>query len=181
MADDTPSSLVLFLISLALLGSFVGLLWAINTIKSRMIMSQSPAPVVPDRATEAVHVPVAATGIDTGAVAPASNGTASPAPDTDGQKAGTDTWEMPRISRRLTDADMIVLLAVQRTTVGKQRYSANQIAQLVGGSRAQVLALVKTIREGPAEFRPLTAEQQTTRTALGLANPANTANKREAR
>jgi hypothetical protein len=80
---------------------------------------------------------------------------------------------MPRISRRLSDQDMIALLAVQRTSKGKLRYSANQIAQLVGGSRAEVLALIKTIREGPAEFRPLTPEQQGAREALGL-------NKREA-
>ena len=72
-------------------------------------------------------------------------------------------WEMQRLSRRLSDRDMVALLAVQWAPGGKLRYSANQRA---AGRRGEVLALAKTIREGPAEFRPLTPEQQAAREAL---------------
>lgn len=168
MADDAPSSLVLFLISIALLGSFVGLLWAINVIKTRVIMSRTLAVPMDDSATDAVHAPVSSTSIDHHISAPASSDTDNVKADTDGANAGTGAWELPRISRYLSDRDIIVALAAQRTRAGKYRLSANQIARLIGGSRADVLALVKTIREGPTEFRPLSPEQQTARGMLGL-------------
>lgn len=76
-----------------------------------------------------------------------SNGMESgepPAPDIDAENT-----DMPRLSRNITDNEMIVLLAAQRGKDGKHRYSANQIQALVGGDRNAVLARVKEIRATP--------------------------------
>ena len=81
-----------------------------------------------------------------------------------------DDWELPRLSARLSDAEMIVLLATQRRADGKHRYSANQIQTLIGGDRNTVLARVKEPRETrlPAVYRPLAPEQQQLRDQLRL-------------
>ena len=78
--------------------------------------------------------------------------------------------EVVRISRRLTDVELIALLAVQRTPEGKERFSANAIAALIGGTRSEVLAQVRAIRNvaPPAAFPPLSSEQQAAREQLGL-------------
>jgi hypothetical protein len=52
MGDNSPSSLVLFLISLGLLGAFVLALWAINAVKARVIMSRSQPVPATDCAAE---------------------------------------------------------------------------------------------------------------------------------
>lgn len=66
------------------------------------------------------------------------------APDIDAENT-----DMPRLSRNITDREMIVLLAMQRGTHGKHRYSANAIHTLVGGDRNTVLATIKQLREVP--------------------------------
>ena len=122
------------------------------------IMSRSAEAPAPASGPEAVHVLVQSTST--------AEAEAGPVPaDTDAENA--DTWELPRVSRALSDRDIIITLAVQRAG-GKYRFSANQIHTLAGGPRANVLALVKQVREGPTEYRPLTPEQQQARQALGL-------------
>ena len=78
-----------------------------------------------------------------------------------------DIWAMPRLSRHLSDRELITLLAAQRTAAGKPRFSANKIHALVGGGRKEVLDQVREV-QNPPQFRPLTPEQQMTRTELGL-------------
>jgi len=87
--------------------------------------------------------------------------------DTSGLDDGTET---PRISRRLSDTEVVTLLAVQRAPGGRHRFSANQIAQLVGGTRADVLAQVRAIRDTtpPAEYRAISPEQKAVREWLDL-------------
>lgn len=66
------------------------------------------------------------------------------APDMDAENPG-----MPRLSRTITDNEMIVLLAVQHGRDGKHRYSANAIHALVGGDRNTVMATIKELRATP--------------------------------
>ena len=87
---------------------------------------------------------------------------------------------MPRVSAYLTDDEFLVMLARQKTRGGGWRLSANAIVKMVGGDRTQVLATIRAVREGLAEFRPLSPEQQNARARLGLADRANAANKSEA-
>ena len=109
-----------------------------------------------------------------------ATGTAHDLADTEAVRAGsterTGTGAV-RISRRLTDVELIALLAVQRTTAGKERFSANAIAALIGGTRSEVLAQVRAIRNvaPPAAFPPLSAEQQAAREQLGLSHQPRTA------
>lgn len=72
------------------------------------------------------------------------------APDIDAENTG-----MPRLSNKLTDNEMIVLLATQRGKDNKHRYSANAIHTLVGGDRNTVMATIKSLRDvpPPALFR----------------------------
>jgi hypothetical protein len=93
--------------------------------------------------------------------------------DTDAVRAGTGERtgsEAVRISRRMADVELIALLAVQRTAEGKERFSANAIAALIGGTRSEVLAQVRAIRNvaPPPTFPPLSQEQQAAREQLGL-------------
>lgn len=112
--------------------------------------------------TPVVHVPVPRTGTA------APRETLVP-PDTTAENADTNGWEMPRISTRLSDEEMITMLATQKGAHGGHKYSANKIYDLVGGSRADVLGRVKAIREGTSTvYRPLTEAQQQTREDLGL-------------
>lgn len=93
-----------------------------------------------------VSIPVSQYGMESGGM----EGAKDAAPDID---AGNT--DMPRLSRTLTDSEMIVLLAAQRGKDGKHRYSANAIHTLVGGDRNAVLARVKELRAvpPPAVFR----------------------------
>ncbi len=127
------------------------------------IMSRRASRAAADAGTRSVHVPVASTSTDERAAI-----VALPAPaDTDALDDGTET---PRISRRLSDAEIVTVLAVQRAPGGRYRFSANQITQLVGGARADVLAQVRAIRDNapPVEYRPVTPEQAAVREHLGL-------------
>jgi hypothetical protein len=112
---------------------------ATNTIGAvvDMFVMTTPAEQSP-RATDtsAVHVPVLST--DTGA------STAEVEHDI------TPDHEMPRIGRRLSDAEIVAVLALQKGSDGaRYRFSANQIYELVKGPRAEVLAQIRAIREGP--------------------------------
>lgn len=86
-------------------------------------------------------------------------------PDMDAENPG-----MPRLSRAISDGDLIAFLAVVRGKDGKHRYTANAIFALVGGDRNAVLARIKEIRAGPpqAVYPPRTPEQQQLRSELGL-------------
>lgn len=160
----TPTQWVIGLaISLGAFGWLAWLLWHYSPRDmGARDMSTAPAPSVRESVPDPVHVPVPPTS-----TAPAPAEPAKPVPaDTDAPNGGTG-WELPRVSRTLSDRDIIITLAVQRAG-GKYRFSANQIHGLAGGPRGDVLALVKLVREGPAEHRPLSPEQQAARTALGL-------------
>lgn len=86
--------------------------------------------------TTAVHVPV-----------PRTSTSASTTPET---RDITDNYEMPRVGRRLSDPDIVVLLALQKGEDGaRYRFSANQIYELVKGPRADVLSQIRAVREGP--------------------------------
>jgi hypothetical protein len=73
-----------------------------------------------------------------------------------------DTGEMPRLSRRMSIDDLIVLLAVQRGADNKYLFAANKIAALVGGSHNDVMAKIKELRaERPAPvYRQYTDEER---------------------
>lgn len=93
-----------------------------------------------------VYIPVSQYGMDAGGMETDE----ADAPDIDA--VNTD---MPRLSNKLTDGEIVVLLAMQKGANGKHRYSANQIHTLVGGDRNAVLARVKELRAvaAPAEYR----------------------------
>lgn len=95
---------------------------------------------------QAVCIPVSQYGMESGGMEKPEVST----PDIDA--VNTD---MPRLSRNITDNEMIVLLAMQRGKDGKHRYSANAIHTLVGGDRNTVMATIKELRAvpPPALFR----------------------------
>ena len=129
----------------------------------RRVMSR-PASMRRPRRRRVVSIPVsrygmAAGGMDSHPAAPEAG-----APDMDAENAG-----MPRLSRTISDADLIAFLAVLRGPAGKYRYSANGIFGLVGGDGNTVLARIKEIRDGPKTvYPPRTPEQQQLREQLGL-------------
>jgi hypothetical protein len=100
-------------------------------VRLRVIMSRSGEASAPAADTSAVHVSI-------------------PRSDTP-----TDTNDdddiMPRIGRRLSDTEIVAMLAVQRGKDNKWRFSANQIAALVGGSHNDVMAQIRALRSGPVE------------------------------
>lgn len=154
---DEPSGLLIFAVSFGILLAFVLILWAINTLpgKVRAIMSSAPREPVQKAVPALVHVPVPRTGTDAPSDTPAE---VVPA-DTTAEKPGTD-YQVPRVSTSMSDRDIIVTLAVQRAG-GKYRLSANQIYDLIGGSRREVLAIVKEVREGVGpEYNKLDADRQ---------------------
>ncbi len=79
-----------------------------------------------------------------------------------------ENWPMPPVSAYLTDQEFLVMLARQKTRAGSWRLSANAIVKVVGGDRTQVLKTIRDVREGPAELRPLSPEQQQLREQLQL-------------
>lgn len=78
-----------------------------------------------------------------------------------------EAWELPRVSRYLDDKSIVVMLATQKKG-GKYRFGANEIYNLVKGSRGDVLAIIRQVREAPADYPERTPEQQQTREELAL-------------
>lgn len=90
--------------------------------------------------------------------------------DTDAVRASTDDrtgTKVVRLSQRMSDEECITWLAVQKTPEGKDRFSANKIADLVGGTRADVLNQIRAIRSLP-RFSQMTPEQELLRRNLEL-------------
>lgn len=162
-----PNLLAIFGLCLVGAGGLISLLWLNHKWATRgraPVMSRSEQAPPPVSAPKVVHVPVAATG--TGAP-----GTASPdriSPDTSGAEGGTDTWVAPRVSPYLTDREFTIFLITQRRPDGKYRLSANTVHKIVGGSREEMLRLVRELREPQPEYHPLTPEQQGLRQSLSL-------------
>lgn len=61
--------------------------------------------------------------------------------------------EPPRISHNLEQNELIILLTVQKRD-GAYRFSANEIAALVGGKRSDVLDLIASVRNPPKPAEP---------------------------
>lgn len=105
---------------------------ATNTIGAVVdLFLMSPQQEAPPRATdmEAVYIPVSHTSMD---------------------EQTTDDYAMPRIGRRLSDGEIVALLALQKGEDGaRYRFSANEIAALMKGDRNTRLAEIRAIREGP--------------------------------
>jgi len=129
-------------------------------LTTHYLTSSSDSAPPHDAGMELVSIPVSQTSMDDHTSAPTGAGMSIAAPDIDALDAGMDDWSMPRLSARLSDAEMIVLLATQRRADGKHRYSANQIQTLIGGDRNTVLARIKELRglAPPAVYRPLTPD-----------------------
>lgn len=88
-------------------------------------------------------------------------------PDTNAMRTSTPeddrtTLEPPIISHKMTDVELIAVLTVQKDERGSYRFSANKIADFVGGTRADVLAEIKAIRNPslPAQYQPLNDQRQ---------------------
>jgi hypothetical protein len=128
-----------------------------------VMVSDENAPATARR--DLVHVPIPRPGTSVGTSEQEAEEAPRALPDTDVPGGGT----LPRLSLRLSDSEMIALLATQRGRDGKHRYSANQIHTLVGGARADVLGQVRALRtDAPAVFRALTDEQQQLRAQLQM-------------
>lgn len=94
---------------------------------------------------QVVSIPVSQYGMD----AAGMDAGAASAADIDAENT-----DMPRLSRKLGDGELIVLLAAQRGKDGRPCFSANAIFTLVGGDRNTVMAKIKAVRATPppAEF-----------------------------
>jgi hypothetical protein len=167
-----PNPLAIFGLCLVGAGGLVFLLWLNHKWATRgsarneraSIMASAASALPANSVPKVVHVPVAATG--TGA--PGTEGTDRDLPDTTAAEGGTDPWEAPPVSRYLTDREFTIFLIMQRRPDGKYRLSANAIHKAVGGSREEVLRMVREIREPQPEYHPLTPEQQQLRESLSL-------------
>lgn len=141
MPPQEPNGLLLFglcfLAAAALIGLFKLNHWLHTrspTPRHYVASADQPSPQKAD--TKAVHVPVPAP--------PPTPGTGRSMLDI------TEDEDLPRVGRRLSDDSIIAVLATQKGEDGaKYRFSANQIYDLVKGPRADVLAQVKAIRDGP--------------------------------
>jgi hypothetical protein len=144
----TPEQWVIGLVvSLGVFGGLVWLLWRAFPARADDTRDMSTSPKQPPAPAgmPPVSIPVSQYGMEPGSMEQPP----SAAPDIDAANAG-----MPRLSRNITDNEMIILLAAQRGADGKPRYSANAIHALVGGDRNAVLARVKELRAvPPAVFR----------------------------
>jgi hypothetical protein len=63
------------------------------------------------------------------------------------------------ISRKMSDTEVIAVLAVQRGTDGNYRFSSNRIAHLIGGTRNEVLDQIRAIR-GASSVAPVPPNKQ---------------------
>lgn len=130
------SELVIFLIMAALLFGSIYLMVAWGKFVERRNMSSKQKAPTQKADMDAVYIPVPHTSMD-----------AHTATD---ERDITDDYEMPRIGRRLSDDEIITLLATQKGVDGaKYRFSANEIAQIMKGDRNTRLDQVRTVREGP--------------------------------
>lgn len=100
-------------------------------------------------------------------VAPEPVRTSAEPPDTNAVRTSTleddrTTFEPPIISHKMTDVELIAVLTVQKDERGGYRFSANKIADFVGGTRADVLAEIKAIRNpsSSARYHPLNDQRQ---------------------
>jgi hypothetical protein len=97
---------------------------------------------------------------------------AEPAPAST-EKDMDDLPELDRSLYRMSDTDEIAVLAVQRKEDGSYRHSANEIAALMHGTRADVLDQIRAIRGAApavtpsvsppihkAQYRPLTPDSR---------------------
>jgi len=131
-------------------------------------MSSDATSNAAEHSADVVPVPVRDTDTGTHTSLPAPTSTAPDFADTPAVEGGTD-WELPRVSRHLGDAELITLLAAQRTPAGKFRFSANAIFGLVGGSRSAVLDQVRAIQNPSAQpptYPPRSPEQEQARAEL---------------
>lgn len=128
------------------------------------IMSRAVAGDGANVAGEVVYRPVNPTTSTSHTITAPPSVSTPGAPDMDAANGG-----MVAMSRYPSDEALIVYLAVIRRPGGKYRLSANDIVRVTGGDRNHVLALVRQIREGPAQYpQVLTPEQAATRRELGL-------------
>jgi hypothetical protein len=90
---------------------------------------------------------------------------AEPVPGVAGTSSAAGTGSL----RRMSDVEIVALLAMQRSADGAWRFSANAIAQLVGGRRDAVLGQIRALRgENAAVYPPLTPAQARLRRRLRL-------------
>jgi hypothetical protein len=136
MTFDEAASVFVLVMAALLLGwryrprVFLGRLGATIRHVARLFIMSRPMQERPHASdTDAVHVPV---------------------PSTDTSADTEEDWEMPRVGRRLSDGEIIAMLATQKGVDGaRYRFSANQIYELVKGPRAAVLAQIRAVRESP--------------------------------
>jgi len=172
---DMPSGLTIFAIGFCLMGTFLLFLWGVNYLKGwrPRDMSSAPAqPAAPKQSARLVVDQSAATSLAQQTSAAPTSGLEPAAdrglPDMDAEQTGLAQWEMPRVSRYLTDDEFLTMLAAQKLRDGRWRLSANKIVAMVGGDRTYVLGIIRQVREAPTEFKPLTPEQQQVRQQLQL-------------
>jgi len=113
-------------------------------------MSSVWLPALGSLARELVRVLVSATGTRADTRAQVVSDKPPDLPDTDAVEDDTD---MPRLSRHNTERELIVYLALQVKPDGKHRFSANDLCKLMGGQRADVLAIVRQVRQPSPQFR----------------------------
>src|SRR5262245_33482928 len=102
--------------------------------------SSDSAPDADDADTEPIYVSIPGTDTAASIGAPISSQAATPVDgvgayiDAPNGSMSNDGWELPCVSRHISDGEPIMLLAAMRGKDGKHRFSANKIARLVGGS-----------------------------------------------
>jgi hypothetical protein len=166
--DNAMSDFGLFLLFFAALACMVGVIrffaWltdiqesggfvaAIQRAQDRYLISKADrvmsnsAPVKEYEQPDPVYIPVPHTSMPASGIL-----------DIDAEKP-----EMPRLSRDITDNEMLFFLAVVRNKDGRYRYSANAIWRLLGGDRNSLLVKIKEIRTIPAppEYRAIDEKKQ---------------------
>jgi hypothetical protein len=158
----SPTEIVIVVVVLTIIAAILLVLLFRWTRPRDEIMASAGAAPPADPPAQVVHVPVAATGTE-------ASGTAPPDRDSPDTTAAEGGFEMPRLSRHNRDRERIIYLATQLKPDGKHRFSANEICTLMKGNpRADVLKLVRELREPKPEYRPLTHGQQELRESLSL-------------
>lgn len=117
---------------------FVGYRWLLGVSvpgESERVLSSR------DDATADEPVRIVAEPPDTNAVRTSTSG---------GQEKAGDA---PIISHNMSGVELIAVLSVQKDERGGYRFSANKIADFIGGTRADVLSEIKSIREPGQDAR----------------------------